>query len=273
VALAIFAREPQVLGMPIAVVTGANRGLGLETAAELAKKGYRVWLTGRDAPRTEQAAQALREQKLDVRAAQLDVADPASVRAFAERFAHEPAIDALINNAGSSLSGFNADVAALTVDNNYRGAVRVTDALFARLAPQANIVMVSSGMGDLSHFSAELCERFLSPGLTRADIESLAAEFVSAVKRGVHAAAGFPSNAYSVSKALLNAFTRVLARELQGTGQRVNAVCPGWVKTRMGGASAPRSLAQGASGIVWAATLEQNGPNGGFFRDGRAIDW
>jgi NAD(P)-dependent dehydrogenase (short-subunit alcohol dehydrogenase family) len=195
------------------------------------------------------------------------------VSAFAARMASEPAIDTLVNNAGASLPGFNAEVARLTIDNNYRGAVRVTDALFCKLAPQANIVMVSSGMGELSHLSPQLGKRLLSPTLSRADIETIAEEFVTFVQQGKHAAAGFPSNAYSVSKALMNAFTRVLGRELEGTGRRINAVCPGWVKTRMGGSSAPRSLAQGASGIVWAATLGTNGPNGGFFRDGKPIAW
>jgi NAD(P)-dependent dehydrogenase (short-subunit alcohol dehydrogenase family) len=259
--------------MSIAVVTGANRGLGLETASVLARQGYRVWLTGRDEAHTEQAARTLSEQKLDVRAAVLDIANEDSLSAFAARMANEPPIDALLNNAGSSLSGFNADIARSTVDNNYRGAVRVTDALFGKLTPTANIVMVSSGMGALSHLSLELRNRLLSPTLTRADIEAVAEDFVSAVQRGNHVEAGFPSNAYSVSKALLNAFTRVLARELEGSGRRVNAICPGWVKTRMGGSSAPRSLEQGASGIVWAATLGSGGPNGKFFRDTKAIDW
>jgi len=133
--------------------------------------------------------------------------------------------------------------------------------------------MVSSGMGELSHLSKELGERLLAEDLSRDEIERIATEFVEAVKRGNPSAAGFPSNAYSVSKALMNAFTRVLARELAGSGKRVNAVCPGWVKTRMGGAGAPRSLKQGASGIVWAATLGSGGPNGGFFRDAKPIAW
>lgn len=260
--------------MPIAVVTGANRGLGLETAHALALRGYRVWLTGRDATSSERAASALRAEKLDVQAAVLDITNPSTIDEFVRQMEGEPEIDALVNNAGASLKGFDARVAAATLDNNYRGAVRVTDALWKRLAPHANLVFVSSGMGELSNFSSRLRERLLAETLTRAQIEEVAEEFVTGVARGEHESAGFPSNAYSVSKALMNAFTRVLARECANTSLRVNAVCPGWVKTRMGGSSAPRSLAQGASGIVWAATLSGSArPNGVFFRDGQAIAW
>lgn len=259
--------------MPLSIVTGANRGLGFETAKVLAQQGYRVWLTGRDREQTEAAARGLRDQKLNVQAGVLDIANETSVEDFARSIEGEPPIDALVNNAGSSLSGFDAEIAARTLDNNYRGAVRVTDALFDKLAPTANIVMVSSGMGELSHLSAELGKRLLGKQLSREEIEKIASEFVDSVKAGNPGAHGFPSNAYSVSKALMNAFTRVLARDLEGSGRRVNSVCPGWVKTRMGGASAPRSLEQGTSGIVWAATLKTGGPNGGFFRDAKPIAW
>ena len=260
--------------MKVAVVTGANRGLGLETARALASDGYRVWLTGRDAESAERAASQLRTRGLDVQAARLDVAEASTVSAFAERLGSEPPISALVNNAGVTFPGFDADVAARTLDSNYRGAVRVTDALLPRLTSTANIVMVSSGMGELGNFSPALQKRLLSPELSRPQVEEVAVEFVSAVSRGKHSAAGFPSNAYGVSKALLNAFTRVLARELLASSRRVNAVCPGWVKTRMGGNSAPRSVEQGANGIVWAATLgESSDLNGGFFRDARPIAW
>lgn len=259
--------------MPTAVVTGANRGLGLETAQQLARRGYRVWLTGRDAAAAEHAASGLRAQGLEVPSAELDVASEQSIAAFAARTADEPPIDALVNNAGASLEGFDARIAAQTLEGNYRGPARLTDALLTRLSPSANIVMVSSGMGELSRFSAPLRVRLLSASLTRADIEQLATEFVSAVARDAHHTVGFPGNAYSVSKALMNAFTRVLSHELAGTGRHVNAVCPGWVRTRMGGSGAPRSLEQGASGIVWAATLPASGPKGGFFRDEKPIAW
>jgi NAD(P)-dependent dehydrogenase (short-subunit alcohol dehydrogenase family) len=140
------------------------------------------------------------------------------------------------------------------------------------LAPGANVVMVSSGMGTLDHLSAELSARFQDPMLDRAGLDALVETFLTAV-RGGSSLGGFPRNAYSVSKVALNAYTRLLAPELESRGIRVNAVCPGWVRTRMGGSGASRSVEQGARGIVWAATLGQGGPSGGFFRDGRTIDW
>ncbi|MFZ5890658.1 MAG: SDR family NAD(P)-dependent oxidoreductase [Myxococcota bacterium] len=258
--------------MPLAVVTGANRGLGNQVAHDLVSKGYEVVLAVRDVAEGERVAAELRQAGA-ARSMRLDVSDPTSIAEFASALSSEKPIDALVNNAGASFDGFNADVARRTLDTNYRGPVRLTRALLPQLSQSANIVMVSSGMGELSRFSRELAARLLAPELDEAGIESIAREFEQSVGEGRHSERGFPSNAYSVSKALLNAFTRVLGRELAGSGRRVNAVCPGWVRTRMGGNAAPRSLEQGARGIVWAATLTSKQPNGGFFRDQREIAW
>ncbi len=255
--------------MPTALVTGGNRGLGLETCRQLAAKGYAVLVAARDRAQGEEAAHSL---GAGARAVTLDVSDPESVAALARDLAQGPPLDVLVNNAGASLRGFDANVAERTVDTNYRGAVRVTDALLSQLTPSANIVMVSSGMGELSHVSRSLAKDLLAPELTRVQLDALVNGFVEAVRAGGDLG-GWPKNAYSVSKVALNAFTRLLACELEGSGRHVNAVCPGWVRTRMGGSSASRSVEQGAKGIVWAATLPSSGPSGGFFRDGRALDW
>ena len=254
--------------MAHALVTGANRGLGFETAKELASRGWNVVVAGRDADAARKAAESIGARARSVR---LDVADPESPAAALAELADVPAFDALVNNAGVSLDGFDADVAARTIDTNFRGAVRVTEAFRPRLSPKANIVMVSSGMGELRKVSPALRKRLLEPLLTFEMLDDLVEEFVARVRADADLG-GFPRNAYSVSKVALNAYTRLLAPDLP-SGQRVNAVCPGWVRTRMGGSAANRSVEKGASGIVWAATLDEGGPNGGFFRDSKPIEW
>jgi NAD(P)-dependent dehydrogenase (short-subunit alcohol dehydrogenase family) len=255
--------------MARALVTGANRGLGLEAARQLLARGHEVWIAARDGAAADAQARSLGR---GARPLALDVTDAQSIERAEAELAPEVRLDALVNNAGTSFDGFDADIAFRTIDTNYRGAVRVTDAFARRLAPNASIVMVSSGMGELSGTSPELRQRLLDPALTRAELDALVDDFVARVRLGARELGGLPRNAYSVSKIALNAFTRVLSRELP-RGQRVNAVCPGWVRTRMGGAAASRSVERGADGIVWAATLGADGPNGGFFRDRRAIEW
>jgi NAD(P)-dependent dehydrogenase (short-subunit alcohol dehydrogenase family) len=255
----------------LAVVTGANRGLGLEVSHQLARRGLRVIMGSRDPAAGEAAAAPLRREGLAVEVRPLDVASPASVARFAGSL-DEP-LHALVNNAGASFSGFDAQVAERTLATNYFGAAAMTDALLPRLVPGARVVMVSSGMGELTAYSAELRARFLAPDLDRAGVDALAREYIEAVRGGDHGRRGWPSNAYRVSKATMNALVRVMAPALADRRILINAVCPGWVRTDMGGAGAPRSLEKGASGIVWAATLPPDGPTGGFFRDGKRIDW
>jgi NAD(P)-dependent dehydrogenase (short-subunit alcohol dehydrogenase family) len=256
------------MSVPTALVTGGNQGLGLETSKQLAQQGWDVIVTARNEAAGRDAARSLGTRG---RFVPLDVTLPASLES-AQRALDGTALDALINNAGIALDGFDARVAERTLDTNYRGAARVTDAFLPLLSARAGIVMVSSGMGELSAVSPELRQRLLAPLLDRPLLDAYVEDFVARVRDGAHELGGWPRSAYRVSKIALNALTRILARSLPG-GLRVNAVCPGWVRTRMGGRGASRSLERGAHGIVWAATLGADGPSGGFFRDGRAIDW
>lgn len=259
---------------PFIVVTGANRGLGLETCRQLAERGVEILLTGRSADQCQAAADALRARGLAARDHPLDVADPASVAALAEYLRRDGRpLDALINNAGIALEGFDAEVARRTLAVNTFGAMGVTDRALPLLAPGGRIVMVSSGMGQLEGLPDALKARFLDPALTREGLTALLAGFIDDVAAGRHLDRGWPANAYRVSKIGLNAYTRLLARELTGSPVRANAVSPGWVRTAMGGPSAPRAVEEGARGIVWAALLGPDGPSGGFFRDGAPISW
>ena len=259
---------------PCVVVTGANRGLGLETCRQLAQQGMRVVLTSRDAAKGQRAADSLRAQGLAVVYRPLEVTDRESVASLAETLRQEfGPIEVLINNAGIALDGFDAEVARRTLAVNCLGVITVVDHLLPLLSPHGRIVMVSSGMGQVAGLTPELQAKFLDPAMTRERLVDLLYTFVRDVEAGQHTQRGWPSNAYRISKAGLNAFTRLLARELAPTAIRVNAVCPGWVRTDMGGRGATRSVEEGARGIVWAALLPEDGPTGGFFRDGQPIPW
>jgi NAD(P)-dependent dehydrogenase (short-subunit alcohol dehydrogenase family) len=223
----------------VAVVTGAARGLGRETVRQLRAEGWTVVAACRDGADAERVA-----RETGALPAALDVTDADAARALADRLGREPGrLDALVNNAGTifddegaSVLSVDPEVLLRSVDNNTLGALRVTQALAPLLLASGggSVVNVSSGMGAVSDMGG-----------------------------------GYPG--YRLSKAALNALTRVLHAELSGRGVRVNAVCPGWVRTDMGGAHAPRAVEEGARGIVWAATLGPGGPSGGFFRDGRPI--
>lgn len=227
---------------PLALVTGANRGIGKEVGRQLAERGYRVLLAGRSLAKAQDAAAELGNENLIP--VQLDVADPQSIAALHDRVVQEfNQLDVLINNAAINYDTWqqavNADLNMVrdTFETNVYGAWLLCQAFvpLLRQSPHPRIVNVSSGSGSLNEMGG-----------------------------------GTP--AYSMTKASLNALTRMLASELRGDQILVNAICPGWVATDMGG-SGGRPVADGASGIVWAAMLPDDGPSGGFFRDEAPIAW
>ncbi len=227
--------------MPVALVTGANRGIGHETARQLAERGYDVIVTARD----EEAARTAADE-IGARALQLDVSDPASIERAAAAVADDPgSLDVLVNNAGIGsdfgVAGVDPDFDAIqrALDTNFFGSYRLSIALLPllRRSEHPRIVNVSSGMGAINEMGG------WSPG-------------------------------YRVSKAALNAMTRILSTELEGDGFKVNSACPGLVATDMGSQfGATKTVEDGASGVVWLATLPDDGPTGGFFRDGRQISF
>ncbi len=229
----------------VALVSGANRGIGKEVARQLTELSYEVLLGGRDDAKASAAAEELRESTGGVvRAVTLDVADPQSIEAAAQAVSRDPGrLDVLVNNAGIGsdfgVAGAAPDFEAIqrALDTNFFGAYRLTIALLGLLreSAHARIVNVSSGMGGVAEMGG------WTPG-------------------------------YRVSKAAMNAMTRILSTELKDEGILVNSACPGFVDTDMGGPmGATKTVQDGASGIVWLATLPDDGPTGGFFRDQRPV--
>jgi NAD(P)-dependent dehydrogenase (short-subunit alcohol dehydrogenase family) len=227
----------------VALVSGGNRGIGREVARRLAEEGYRVVIGSRDPDRAEEVA---RELGSGVAARQLDVTDEESIERCIESVAGELGrLDVLVNSAGITGGGWSTnaydvdlDEVRHTLETNLYGAWRLTQAALPLMRENryGRVVNISSGMGQLADM-------------------------------GGHAPA------YRVSKTGLNVLTRMLAAELEGENILVNSCCPGWVRTDMGGPSAQRSVEEGADTPVWLATLPDDGPRGGFFRDRRPIQW
>lgn len=230
----------------IAVVTGANRGIGFEIVRQLGKAGLQVVLTARDPQKGAAAVEQLRGERLDVMFHTLDVADERSITAFADwlKEAHGRC-DVLVNNAGilpdprgSRLADTAPAAVRAAFETNALAPLLLIQALLPLMRERGygRIVNVSSGMGQLSDMSTG-------------------------------------SIGYRLSKTALNAVTRIAAAEARDADVLVNAMCPGWVRTDMGGPDAARTVAQGADTAVWLATLPAGGPNGGFFRDRQPIPW
>ena len=238
----------------IALVTGANKGLGLEVARRLGVGGHKVLLGTRDVRLGEEAAAGLRAHGLDAVRVAFASTDVRGHRTLAAEIAQTfGRLDILVNNAGisggwegQSPSVVESALLREVIDVNYLGVVSATQALLPllRSSDAARVVNVSSGLGSLAQ---------------NADPR--------------YAFAGFNTLAYNASKAALNLFTIALAKELAGTTAKVNAADPGWCRTDLGTARAPRSVEQGAEVIVRLATLPADGPSGGFFDDRGSVPW
>jgi NAD(P)-dependent dehydrogenase (short-subunit alcohol dehydrogenase family) len=229
--------------MPTVLITGASRGIGRELARMLVSQGWQVLAGVRDPMAAPPGTQGER----------LDMADCGSINALAQRLrASEQRLDALVNNAG-----IYDGPARRIWDVNVLGPLLLTRALEPLLAPGSRVVMVTSGLGRLSSQPQELVKRLSAPNLSLEDIESLA-----------HEAPG----GYGASKAALTAMARIFANRMKDRGILVNAISPGWVRTDMGGAGAPRSVQQGAASLLWGVQLPSDGPSGGVFEDGKPIE-
>jgi NAD(P)-dependent dehydrogenase (short-subunit alcohol dehydrogenase family) len=230
----------------IALVTGANKGIGLEIVRQLAKAGFRVFLTARDRQRGEEASKTLQQDGLSVEFLQLDVADETSIDKLAKELPSQiDHLDVLVNNAGIYLDASNASVLEVeptlilqTLQTNTLGPLRLTQKLIPLLAKSnaGKVINVSSGGGQLTDMSDW-------------------------------------APAYSLSKTALNAVTGMMAAALRDKHIVVNSICPGWVRTDMGGSGASRSVQQGADTVTWLATEAPSDLTGKFLRDRKVIPW
>ena len=224
----------------VVLITGANRGIGLEAARQMKAKKYEVLLTSRNMEDGERAA-----RDLGVSFHQLDVLSAKSIEALKSQVETEfGRLDALINNAGilidrkDHILDISEEKLRTTLDTNTYAPLALTRAFLPMMLEEnyGRVVNVSSVLGQISSFNDY-------------------------------------TPAYRLSKLALNGITLMLADAVKGKNILINSIHPGWVKTDMGGAEAPLGLDAGARGLVWAATLPDDGPQGGFFQDGKRMDW
>ncbi len=229
----------------IAIVTGANKGIGFEISRQLCFKGFKVYMGSRNLSRLLQSSGLLRGEGHDVEVVELDVTDQKSLDALLTKLTEKnEKIDVLVNNAAillddqKSILDLSKDEILLTLHTNTVGPLMLTKTLLPVMNTGSRVVMLSSIVGSF-------CKKEL----------------------------GSWAPIYSLSKTALNAVTRQLAPVLSEKGISVNSVCPGWTKTAMGGSNAPRSVDQGAQTPVWVATELDISETGKFWRDKKEIDW
>lgn len=237
----------------VALVTGANRGIGFEIAKKLAAQKITVLIGARDQENGVKAQELLRQHELDVHFILLDVTEVMSIQAAVGRIKDEfRRLDILVNNAGimidsqTGITELNQTIFQNTLETNALGPLLLSQACLPMMNANnyGRIVNISSTLGSLTDIA--------SPDSPHAEVQA---------------------PAYRLSKTILNGITVLLAAEMRGTNILVNSACPGWVRTDMGGNQAPVSPQQGAETPVWLATLPDGGPSGGFFRERQPIPW
>jgi NAD(P)-dependent dehydrogenase (short-subunit alcohol dehydrogenase family) len=240
----------------IALITGANKGIGFETARQLGQTGVHVIIGARDAAKGQGAVQTLKAAGISAEAIELDVTQEASVKAAAQSIMEQHGkLDILVNNAGInpefpqglfSFEQLSLDALIQTYQTNVFGAFLTMREFLPllRKSEAGRIVNVSSSLGSLTEQSKPTSPYY--PVTT---------------------------TAYNSSKTALNALTIQLAKQLGDTNIKVNSICPGWVQTDMGTDAAPRTVAEGVRIVLKLATLPQDGPNGGFFNEDGNIAW
>jgi NAD(P)-dependent dehydrogenase (short-subunit alcohol dehydrogenase family) len=228
----------------VLLITGSNRGIGYEIAKQCGRLGFNVIISGRNETRLQMALEKLQNEKITAESLLMDVSSPGSIENAAKQFKLKNLkIDVLINNAGIIIHGDNQliqnekSILDQTINTNSYGPLFVTKAFLPFMVTPGRIIMISSSGGVLN------------------------------------GAVGGWSPAYCVSKTLLNAITKQLAYELKGRNISVNAVCPGWVQTDMGGSGATRSVEKGAETPVWLSSEASQMHTGQFFRDKKVISW
>ena len=261
----------------VALVTGGNRGIGFEICEQLGSQSIHIVLTSRDAKRGAEASDKLARAGIRAESLDVDVCVTADLDRLVEHIRERHGgLDILVNNAGVAMSGFDEEVVRTTMATNFFAPLELSDRLLPLMRSRGRIVMVSSGMGERSFLPAHLAQQF-DGQMSRDSLIDLMNQFIDDVASGTHEERGWPSSAYRMSKIALNKITEILAAELTAAGDDrqilVNAACPGWVRTDMGGPHAPRTPAEGADTPVWLALLGEDGPQGGFFRDRSPVDW
>ena len=237
----------------VALITGANKGIGIEISRQLGKLGFAIILGSRDKKRGLAATEVLKSEGIDAHALIIDVTHgPSIIRAvdfLEQEYGH---LDVLVNNAGAihdrtlKPSEIPLDTVREIFEPNFFGVIAITQALIPLLlkSEAGRVVNMSSSLGSLTTLSDPLSFD-----------------------------GGWRLLGYGASKTALNAFTVQLAHELRDTPVKVNSAHPGWIKTDMGGEEAPGTVAEGADTPVWLATLPPDGPTGGFFHERKPLAW